>query len=334
MKIHRRNPYFDALRAIAIIMVIANYTCSVANLDMLHGFNFNVLILQVIKCAVPLFLAISGYFLCRAAINNKKEYFIFLRKHLSKIYIPMLIFSLPYILAKGLVIRSLIGRTFLALVGGFSVYYFIFLIAQYYILLPTIKKTIKNKWWWGVFACISICSIITITYINIVKGMDLPLFIYAGLFPLWIVFFALGCYLRNSMREYNIIYVLLFTICALASSYVESYYLTKYYGDGYGIKLSVFLFSGGMILLLFSKRIEFHFNHYVQGIVCHIFEKVGQLSFFIYLSHIYVIQGLDKFNLLTSSWYLNIIVVSVVCVLLAWIANKTLPTKIRYLIGL
>lgn len=86
VNMRQRNNYFDFLRAVAIIMIIGNHTCSVADLSVPRGLG-NLAVLQILKSGVPIFLAISGYFLSRISFTDSKSYFQFLYKHLKHIYI-------------------------------------------------------------------------------------------------------------------------------------------------------------------------------------------------------------------------------------------------------
>lgn len=330
----KRNNYFDFLRAIAIIMVIGNHTCKVADFGFPSGLG-NIAVLQIIKSGVPIFLAISAFFLCPRIITGPDSYFRFLTRHLKRVYIPMIFFSLPFIFGNGFGIRSVVGRMALTALGAYSVYYFIFLIAQYYILLPLLQRwAIRLK---GLVVCalISCVSILGVTYCNSIRGMDLPLFIYAGFFPVWIVFFALGCYIsekRGNLRISAGLSGCLF-IMALLFSIAETYWLDKYYTDGGGIKLSVFLLSAIIILILFSKKFEDEYNKR-SGFITGMFNMIGRLSFTIYLCHVYFITLLSHCRLLTSNWYLNWLMVIVISVIAVALVDRILPKSIGKYIGL
>lgn len=93
-----RNPYYDFLRGFAIIMVVGIHT--VVNYS--PGFETveeicTVLMRSILNCAVPLFLAISGYFIASKRISFGKEHLYFLKKQIPKVYISCLIFSIPYL---------------------------------------------------------------------------------------------------------------------------------------------------------------------------------------------------------------------------------------------
>lgn len=133
-----RVAWFDFLRGVAILMVVAIHTfASTLQKEELVG-DVLILFRQVLNCSVPLFLAISGFFLAKK--REERSYIRFWKHQIPKVYVPTLIWSLPYLAlhiwqgndwAEGIVIF---------LLCGFSVYYFIALIIQYYLLLPMLVK--------------------------------------------------------------------------------------------------------------------------------------------------------------------------------------------------
>lgn len=87
--------YFDFLRGLAIIFVVFNHSYSAdpmsdGLIDMIY-----LLIRQIVTCAVPIFLAQSAFFLSKKNFVNKSEYFSYLKSHSLRIWIPMVIWSLP-----------------------------------------------------------------------------------------------------------------------------------------------------------------------------------------------------------------------------------------------
>lgn len=100
---------------------------------------------QLLNTAVPLFIAISGYFLSQKKMENKDDYLLFLKKQLPKVYLPVLVWSLPlYALAlySG---SSIIKQTILLLSCGLSIYYFVAFIMQCYVALPIISDCISGN---------------------------------------------------------------------------------------------------------------------------------------------------------------------------------------------
>lgn len=136
-----RQAYFDFLRGCAIVVVVA-----------IHTFKFaedSIAIRQLFNAAVPIFIAISGYFLSQKKIESKVDYCSFLSRQLPKVYLPVLLWSLP------LYVLSLIsGSIFFIQTGmlfccGFSVYYFVAFIMQCYIVLPVITNCILGSYYRG-----------------------------------------------------------------------------------------------------------------------------------------------------------------------------------------
>ena len=330
-----RNHYFDFLRGVAIILVIGNHTCSVANFSTSSGFNFNILLMELCKIAVPLFLAISVFFLSKKIVDSRWDYYHFLKRQLPRVYIPLIIFCLPFIFGNGLSIKSIVGRCFLTLIGYYSIYYFVFLIAQYYLLLPVIQKMMRAK-----ISGLVICSIITaiaiviVTYIKIIKGLNIPLCIYAGPFPVWLIFFALGCWLGIHGTAYKLKIPFILCLVGLVFSYVESIYLIDKFGDGLGIKPSVFFFSAFAIVLLFSYRIQTIYNKKVGKVIKTVLQFVGATSFFIYLGHIYLVRLIDDLGMSTSSWIFNWFIITLLCAIIAKMLIWLLPKFIHKYIGL
>lgn len=86
-----RSHYFDFLKGIAILMVVGIHT-----VPKVTGFysletTVTILIRLLLNCAVPLFLAISGWFLSTKLFNNRHEIITFYRKRIIRVYIPLII---------------------------------------------------------------------------------------------------------------------------------------------------------------------------------------------------------------------------------------------------
>ena len=214
---------------------------------------------QLLNTAVPLFIAISGYFLSQKKMENKDDYRSFLKKQLPKVYLPVLVWSLPlYALAlySG---SSIIKQTILLLSCGLSIYYFVAFIMQCYVVLPVINNYISgNKRRVVIVSClISFAWIAGVMYMNTIQGKGIPLILYAGPLPCWLMFFVLGVMIGHKPeRNYSIIFPIVITILGFILSVIESDYLLAHYGKGVGIKPSSFINSAGMIFLMFSNKVE------------------------------------------------------------------------------
>ncbi len=139
-----RNHYFDFLRGIAIMMVVGIHTFAVEEVDMSRAVDVNALARQMLNCAVPIFLAISGFFLCQKTLDTLDEKKAFWKKQIPKVYIPALIVSVPYLaldLYRG---ESPVVSLVWLLICGYSIYYFVALILQYYALLPMLQRVSRG----------------------------------------------------------------------------------------------------------------------------------------------------------------------------------------------
>ena len=251
------------------------------------SFHFAVIWRQIVGFAVPLFLAISGYFLSEKPVHDKDSYTNFLGKQIPRVYIPMLVWSLP-LLALNLFFKdsNITNSLILFLTGGFSVYYFIALIMQYYLLLPFLQR-IANKKGLIVSTIISFISLAIFFYFTKIKLLSIPLILYAGPFPVWLMFFVLGLYLgRNKiLRSKMILFV--FVLIGLFISIAETYYIFNFTDSfqGLGIKIGAFIYSFAVILLLFSLEYE----PKKRNILWRFMAYIGRISFGIYLIHIYIL---------------------------------------------
>lgn len=187
MKDKKRETYYDFLRGIAIIFVIGIHTYVD---DTTH---ISLVIRQFLNCAVPIFLAISGYFIGKKTFTSCKDYFHFLRKQITRVYIPMLIWSLPWCILSIHYGISPLSSILMTFVGGMSIFYFIILIMQLYILTPLIQYVNKKTILGGKIAfCITTFGIIVFTYCKYIKCMNISLVASAGPFPVWIIFYVMG----------------------------------------------------------------------------------------------------------------------------------------------
>ena len=140
MKNNNRQVYFDFLRGFAILLVIGIHTYTVRPFE---GASNIVQIgaREAINFAVPLFLAISGFFIGKKKISLGKEYLSFLKRQLPRVYVPAILWSLPMVvllIVKGQDVMTTVGKGLLCMT--FGPYYFIVLIMQFYILLPIVKR--------------------------------------------------------------------------------------------------------------------------------------------------------------------------------------------------
>lgn len=311
-----------------MVVGIHTYT-QPSNVD---GFDLSMLCRQVLNCAVPIFFAVSGFFCYQKKLLEEGIYKQFLSHQISKVYIPTLLWSLPLFvwdLIKG---ASTFWEFPKLLICGYSIYYFVAVTIQFYILLPIFKKAQIAKLG-GVIASavISLISIIIITYIHIIQHKSIPLIAYAGLFPLWLIFYVQGCK-YSACKNMKFPYMpLAIAIAGLILSYIESVYLLNSFGQGVGIKPSSFLYSAAIVSLFFSPKVEGAYS-YIPRWAGQAIEFVGKNSFAIYLIHCYIIIVISPSPLLP--WMLKWGVILVSTMLIVELIKLTFPKRFNYYLGI
>ena len=289
---------------------------------------------QLLNTAVPLFIAISGYCLSQKRMENKDDYLSFLKKQLPKVYLPVLVWSLPLYAIALYSGSSIIKQTILLLSCGLSIYYFVAFIMQCYVVLPVINNYISgNKRRVVIVSClISFAWIAGVMYMNTIQGKGIPLILYAGPLPCWLMFFVLGVMIGHKPeRNYSIILPMVIAILGFILSVIETDYLLDHYGKGVGIKPSSFIYSAGMIFLMFSNKVENLIRR--TGAIYRFIIWIGSLSFGIYLVHCYFISFFVK-RLPIDSWLLQWSLALFLTVVLILILRKLLPTKYHKYLGI
>lgn len=326
-----RVGYYDFLRGLAILMVVGIHTYPPSSFDSISG-SINIVIRQILNSGVPIFLCISGFFLGGKQLDTKKECFNFWKKQIPKVYIPCIVWSLPFFVIALYLGEELKIQIFKLIFGGFGVFYFVILIIQCYLALPVIQKigvkTSRRGWslWGGVFCSISVVSAAFIAYY---KGPGIPLVIYAGPITTWICFFALGVYLSKAERDYDLKLPVVILILSFIGMLFETGFLMNQAKNGVGIKPSSYVFSISVLLLLFSNKIE---RWYKESKFGYTIEKVGIYSFGIYLTHMYLITAMNIVHF-SESWFLRWVVIVPILYLGMAISKRIFPDFSHKILG-
>jgi len=281
-----RLDYFDVLRALAIFAVVAIHSLGFS-LQYSEDYDFIVLWRNILNFGVPMFIAISGFFLAKKKIKTFGEYAAFLRKQIPRVYVPLLVWSLVWFVFSVLIQNQSVVNEIIKLLifQSSGPYYFIALIIQYYLLLPILNK-LANRKGLTFSIIVSMVMIFGIFYLRYYTEIWLPLILYAGNFATWLMFFVLGLYLGSSEKikipnKYLLAIILIFYVL----SCIESYVLIDLFhqvGDAItAVKVSSFMYSFFLIIFLFNN------NDLIKS---KILKKIGVMSFGIYLIHLLVLM--------------------------------------------
>ena len=324
----KRIVYFDMLRGVAIIFVLFCHSYSGNPLGGGLKEELYLVIRQIVTCAVPIFLAESGFFLANRELNGAKEYFSFLGTHAFRIWLPMVLWSMPlfFIQEHNNYILSLLYM----LLGGYSIYYFIILIIQFYALQPVLRSVRTGG---GVIIAliINLLFVILDNYYISLQGNRLPLLFECGPFIMWIVYPVIGYYIGNKGRNYRVMPWLVLMIICLFCSVIESKWLYGFHKEGLGVtKVSSLLFSSCSIIVLFSERVQRQICS--DSFFSRVLVYVGEISFGIYLIHKYVLDYLVV-RIITDSIIRTVLTLSLSVAIIAFL-KMILPTFLSRCLGL
>lgn len=336
----KRDDYFDQLRGIAIIALVAIHISSViVDRNFAHTFNFSFLFIyrQLLNFVIPLFLFVSGYFMAIKDVSTIKKYQSFILKQAKKILVPYAIFTSIFILidyysGENITLKSV---TLNFLTGNvISPYFFIILIFQYYLLLPILQK-INNLKGLIISIIINILYFVALYIYRINLTQDIPNLYYALIFPAWLFFYQYGLYSGKYglpkkstiwlwLLPLSIILILIESLFWLKEKHLVSFAISQ-------LRVSSFIYSFILINILVSYRF---FN-------IKFLSKIGLVSFGIYLTHmfllIYLVLPLTTKILIYDIQPLYQIIILFLIILInyfaIYIVQKILPKKINQLIG-
>ena len=191
---------------------------------------------------------------------------------------------------------------------------------QFYLLTPLLVKI--NKVGGVMSIIISVLSISLYVY----SDLQLPLILYAGPFIMWTMFYVQGIYISRMNRNYSYCFFLMVLLLCILLQIIESKYLFTLTGRGFGIKASAYIYSIVVIFLLFSQRLQYMYEckkHFIKRFI----EYIGQMSFGIYLIHMFVVLLVSKY-LDIHNWIINWGIVLVFTILIIQILKAIFPAKI------
>lgn len=316
---NKRNLYFDFLRGIAIIMVVAIHTFTIQG--SCNALSLSLICRESLNFAVPLFLTISGIYAMRS-FCKEGNYLSYLKRQIPKVYIPTIIWSIPWF-ALSIHSGSNVVENFVMLLScGYSIFYFIALIIQMYCFLPICKNITMG----GVIlsGVVTFSSVALLTYrLSPIQ----PLVLQVGPCVYWLLFFAIGAYYSSNRRDYTLIFPFLLCIAGFFIQLVEYSWLSDIGKNGIGIKPSSWLYSLGAILVLISGKLE---QLYKENTITKIVRIIGVNSFGIYLIHMLVLLFIQRLSI--ENWIVKLVLTLVTSLLIIKIIKKYLPQiSIKYL---
>lgn len=209
-------------------------------------------------------------------------------------------------------------------------YYFIALIIECYLLAPFLVKH-NSVCTLIVVAIISLIATVLCEYIRFNHGIGLPLIVY-GSFPPLLIFFYLGIYLTHHSRDYSLMVPMGMIIIGIFLGLLHMQYVRDTFGvSAQGQKISLYIFDAGVILLCMSKKTE---ELWRENILTCIILFIGEISFGIYFTHIYLIFIADSFlPHLRDSWIVLWLFSVLLTIVIVVITKKIAPKFSRKYLG-
>lgn len=290
---------------------------------------FQIFLRQITNCAVPLFIAISGYFLGAKSFEEPGSALAFWKKQIPKIYIPMIVWSMAFFLsAKNIYPQNL--KLIMLFCGGYNIYYFIALMVQCYFLLPLFKKiTIKHV---AIAYIISLLCVAFITWYIGIKGYKMYGIIELGPVPILGCYFLIGIYIRRHDRNYSLTIPIIGIIAGLILEMTEAHYLYGLHGWGQGMKVTGFIFSPFAIWFLFSKKMEDSYNEQ-KFFLLKMIRYLGDISFGVYLAHIYLLIFVKRIGLENIGWLPKWGLVLLLTCIMIYVMKRIAPKFSKKVLG-
>lgn len=321
------------LRGLAIIGIIAIHSLNegYGNNELIALMNMNLE--QVSTYSIPAFLFISGLVLTYNYSNKEFHYTDFIRKRLSVILVPYIIWSCIYLLYRIFLEQdsiSLIMAVKKIMVGSayFHLYYII-LIMQFYLLFPLILNLVqKTKPHHRELLITTFLFNMVVISLYYFQFDILDERIIRKIFIFWVFYFILGSVMGSKLDQYrhllsNISMKYLGSLLLIALLYL----LYSYYTDGlfmeqtniFWLRPQVLIYSSICVIVLFKLISELD-KKYLSGWPSRSLNEVGKYSFGIYLSHMLIIELLLRVHLgpiNTSSHFLYEYIIFLMGVLLS-----------------
>lgn len=335
-----RDVSFDAFRGLAIIAVVAIHAIDKVfswECPAMGGWNlfFVVTYRQLLNFAIPAFIFISGYWASANPMESLNDYRFFLVKRLPRVLIPYFFWSvvlLGYAAFREhkidgyqIIFKLLTGRVI-------SIYYFIMVISQLYIITPIFQYINRKRYGLILVLILNGISLLSAYLGRVYFHYWIPVS-YA--FYSWIIFYEIG--LLTGSSDNNIFttkkvqfFILPAILVSLLISGLEASVLLSRCDNSYfaiaPVKFSSFLYCICIIIaFLHIKRYLSHRPKFLAAL--------GYYSFGIYLIHAPILYKVISFVRKSSDIYsfqllyqfIVIVVTISICFVLISAARKLLP---------
>ena len=307
----RRSDTIQILRAIAIVAVVFAHTCP-------YGM-YIVICRPFINFCVPLFLFLSGY-LTNSNVNNWN---LTVKKRLIRVFIPYVIWTVIYTVESG-EYNKLLSNVLTT--NAAAHLYYIFVYMQFVILTPLLIKLAKSRFsflgW-----LVAPVYILAYKYIPLLSTIRLNTYLSIICWVIclgWLTFYYLGLVLGNRIveKKYSLKVLAFFYVVSLLLQMAEGYVWTSIGGTNPGTVLKLSSIISGALACLMAYTILERGGFESSN---RILKKIGDYSFGIYLSHVFVIHLLKRMPIYDSiPFVVNSSIVLLISFGLCYIGDKAI----------
>lgn len=288
----RELDYFRVIACFSVIMIHISAIGIVNYLPTSNHYKTIIVINRIFFYAVPAFIFLSGITSSYKPIDKDFNYFNFLKRKISKILIPYLIWNIIYYAIILIINNWSIDIVFFLekFVTGDMYYhlYFIVIIVQLYLLTPVfnyIFEKFDKRYILIVTALITIISTVKLK------------FIYSDrIFLKYVFFYVLGIYAAKEystfvkkVKQYkwiSFVFYIILTIIFSILFYYKNYTLMDYIWVPYSVVSIIFLYNISIYLKKHGTKIY------------EVVKRISMSSLYIYLMHPLILDVSKKIALM------------------------------------
>lgn len=323
-----RFVYLDVVKILAILFVVYNHVINYIDLSSTLSKIFFVFSFDICKVAVPLFIMTSGALLLRKDDKYSNIY----GKRIIRILVPLvLVITLNLIIFNNNFRFSSVHDFLFTIIGNLNCEvmpywsWYLFMLLGLYIMLPFIRKMIKNfndkdfKFFTLIFCLIvgfaNFVPVLSAVFFNEVTNVNRSFM--PTLFSIAIGYFVFGYYISKmniskKMKNWSLILLVLSVV--IGSIFIYYGMFIKGYGYNDLIFWDVILAAvPSMCFFVIFKYYSFLFLGKAQQ---KIFTRVSSTVFGIYLFHPFLIEFVAGFGILKFIFNYNTIIGTLVLTLI------------------
>lgn len=341
-KVDNRILYFDVLRIISIFAVICVHVNAGLWWDYHPSINWylTTIIMSLLRWCVPIFIMISGALFLNSnkRISIRKLY----TKNIARIVFAYLFWATIYAIDPNISINHFIGR----IIQGPFHFWFLKMLVGIYVVIPILKIITSDRKIEEYFLVLSCITTFIIPMIDITNkwNIESTSLIKNTLETInikmtlgYTSYFILGHYLSsysiiNHTRKIIYILAILSLICVIIGSIIISNHLNSS-DEILFSNFMVFTLLESMAIFIFAKNhLNFSLLNYKNIII-----DLSNMSFGIYLVHVFIIRTLDSLGIIASSLnpLFSVLTISMIVFLLSYIIIKVvcyIPLLNRFVI--